>query len=531
DNRSQNIDYPPWSNEPSSNFPNTLGKQVYLHNVTNLPTIQHKFTGREKTKERLIRERRRNAIRKGFLHAWRGYTKYAWGHDELLPVSNQSRDNFNGWGATIVDSLDTLWIMNLTREFDRAKEFVRTVDFTTSENDISVFETTIRYLGGLLSAYEFSREPILLEKALELGTALLPSFNSPSGLPYNTWNLTRGRIEKSVPQLSPGILSQAGTLQLEFMKLAQLSGESEFFYKVQNITNVLDRAKKSIQGLYPIQIDQDTGEFIGNHVSFGAQGDSFYEYLIKEYIYVGGAIDQYRRMYVESIDSMHEYLIEECQVEDRSNLLFIGELSYAEFSENMHHLACFVPGMLSIGAKVLNRPKDLEVAIKLAETCYWSYEATYTGIGAESMWFISSHNTLNKIERDWIESMNKKNGVPSGLLNISPDYYLRPETVESLFILYRITGDKKYQEKGWKIWQAINKWCKTPAAYSGLTDVTSKFSQKNNQMESFFLAETLKYLYLLFSPPDFISLDKYVFNTEAHPLLRMLKNSVSHEQI
>ena len=93
-----------------------------------------------------------------------------------------------------------------------------------------------------------------------------------------------------------------------------------------------------------------------------------------------------------------------------------------------------------------------------------------------------------------------------------------------MFVLYRITGDKKYQERGWKIWESIEKWCKTPTAYSGLKDVTSETPQQNDNMESFFLAETLKYLYLLFSTPDVISLDTYVFNTEAHPFL-IQKNS------
>ncbi|PKY30756.1 glycoside hydrolase [Rhizophagus irregularis] len=118
---------------------------------------------------------------------------------------------------------------------------------------------------------------------------------------------------------------------------------------------------------------------------------------------------------------------------------------------------------------------------------------------------------------------NQKDTVlPDGIYKLNGNYLLRPETVESLFILYRVTGDKSYQEKGWKIWKAIEKWCKTESAYSGLYNVASnKEIVQNNNMESFFLAETLKYLYLLFSTPDVISLDDYVFNTEAHPLLRM----------
>ncbi|CAG8786767.1 5684_t:CDS:1, partial [Racocetra fulgida] len=182
------FDYSLWF-DPSLKISYYLGSDVYLKNVTRLPKIQYDFDIPETLNEKLIRESRRDSIKKGFLHAWSGYTKYAWGKDELEPVTNYSRDNFNGWGATIVDSLDTIWIMDLKDEFNRSRDFVETVDFTTSDGRISVFETTIRYLGGLLSAYELSNDPVFLKKALDLGNALLPSFNSGSGLPYNDWDL------------------------------------------------------------------------------------------------------------------------------------------------------------------------------------------------------------------------------------------------------------------------------------------------------------------------------------------------------
>ncbi|CAG8690648.1 6655_t:CDS:2, partial [Cetraspora pellucida] len=243
-------------------------------------------------------------------------------------------------------------------------------------------------------------------------------------------------------------------------------------------------------------------------ISFGGSGDSFYEYLIKQYIFVGGAIDQVRKMYVESIDSMHEHLIKEGKIEGRPDLLFIGELSYGSFVGKLQHLTCFVPGMLAIGSKVLDRPKDLEVAIKLAEACYWAYEMTYTGIGPEDLWFMSSNDTYNEEEKKLLKQKGAYANLPPGVLRLRDSYILRPETIESLFILYRVTGDKKYQEKGWKIWQAIEKWCKTPSAYSGLYNINSKDAVQNDNMES---------------PPDLISLDTYVFNTEAHPFLRMAR--------
>ncbi|CAG8559078.1 6786_t:CDS:1, partial [Acaulospora colombiana] len=178
--------------DPSAKIIRDIGTQVHLANVSRLPRIQFDFLSiKETNEERITREQRQESIRNGFLHAWRGYTKYAWGYDELRPVSNGSNNNFNGWGATIVDSLDTMWIMDLKDEFNKSRDFVSKVDFSTSDGFISVFETTIRYLGGLLSAFELSDDPIFLEKAYELGTALLPSFNSSTGLPYNELSLAK----------------------------------------------------------------------------------------------------------------------------------------------------------------------------------------------------------------------------------------------------------------------------------------------------------------------------------------------------
>ncbi|CAG8521288.1 13146_t:CDS:10, partial [Gigaspora rosea] len=469
--------------DPSSKISYCLGSQVYLRNVSRLPKIQYDFNNTPETiNEKLIRETRRESIKKGFQHAWNGYTKYAWGKDELEPVTNNSNNRFNGWGATIVDSLDTMWIMDLKDEFNRSRDFVETVDFSKSDNVISVFETTIRYLGGLLSAYEFSNDHVFLDKALELGNALLPSFNSVSGFPYDSWDLTN--------------LAQIGTLQLEFMKLSQLTGDSEFFFKINNITQVLDSIPKPIPGLYPLYLDHETGEFIAHDISFGGSGDSFYEVQsinLEEYI--------------ESIDSMHKHLIKEGRIESRPDLLFIGELSYGSFVGKLQHLTCFVPGMLAIGSKVLNRPQDLEVAIKLADSCYWAYEMTYTGIGPEDLWYMSSNDTFNEPEKKTMNNRKDKN-LPDGVIKLGHSYKLRPETIESLFILYRVTGDRAYQDKGWKIWQAIEKWCKTSSAYSGLINVNSEKVTQNNNMES---------------PPDLISLDTYVFNTEAHPFLRMAR--------
>ncbi|CAG8555181.1 3196_t:CDS:10, partial [Acaulospora morrowiae] len=468
-----------------------------LSPIDSYPKIQYNFQDAESIEERNLREQRRASIKNGFLHAWRGYTKFAWGYDELKPVSEQGNNKFNGWGATIVDSLDTLWIMDLKEEFNESREFVSQIDFTRSDQDTNVFETIIRYLGGLISAFELSRDSIFLEKARELGIALLPAFNSPTGLPYNYLRLNPD--EEETYAWGGGLLAEVGTSLLEFTKLTQLTGDREFFTKVDNITEVIFKAPKKIPGLYPVKLSQgliQCQETLRAEISFGANGDSFYEYLIKEHVLVRGALDKYREMYIESIENMHKYLIKESPVKERPDLLFIGELdNTSDFLGKMGHLSCFVPGMLAIGSKIFDRPKDLEVAIRLAETCYWSYGITKTGIGAEEVWFEileeenNNADNAGNVDNDdsWIlkrDGSRYRNHLPKGIVRLGPSYsLLRPETVESLFILYRITGDKKYQEQAWDIWQSLEKWTKTPAGYSGLLDVDSDYVIKDDCME------------------------------------------------
>lgn len=122
------------------------------------------------------------------MHAWRGYEKYAFGHDEIRPCTNATNDSWNGWGVTLVDGLDTMYLMDMKEEFERARDFVATLNFK-KDYGVSFFETTIRYLGGFLSAYTLSQEKVFLDKAVELADALLPAFDTPTGIPMHGVNV------------------------------------------------------------------------------------------------------------------------------------------------------------------------------------------------------------------------------------------------------------------------------------------------------------------------------------------------------
>ncbi|KAJ2309406.1 hypothetical protein IWW52_005340 [Coemansia sp. RSA 2704] len=469
-------------------------------------------------------DERRQAVRAAMQHAWQGYRQYAFGKDELQPVSNSSNNKWGGWGVTLIDALDTLHMMELHAEFKEGVRHVANLDFTQAKNGYKTpfFEMVIRSLGGLLSAYEMSLDQRLLKKAKEVGDVLMPAFDTPTGIPYPRVNVSAG---KAIPS-DRVCIAEAGTVQLEYWKLSELTGIPDYHETAQRVVDLLDQADKPYKGLYPIWIDIASGKMDSGSITFGGMGDSWYEYMLKQYIYSRYEHDQYRRMYEESIDSMKQLMVRRSIYDPE--MYYVGDLdsSATKFSPRYQHLTCFVPGMLALGSKALDRPDDLELAKQLTYTCFQMYNRTETGLSPEYVQFRDTKNFgLSSTKNDSDFSLTALGGASDKekrdgfYLGPNRSYILRPETLESIMIMYRITGDKMYKEWGWQIFQSIEKWTKTPAGYSAYRDVTSTKGSKewSDSMESFFLAETLKYLYLLFSPVDYYSLEEYVFNTEAHP--------------
>lgn len=228
-----------------------------------MPKIQHDFPP-EAPAARTLREGRLAEIKAEMSRAWEGYRAFAWMHDELSPVSRAYRDPFCGWAATLVDSLDTLWIMGLKEEFDEAAEAVRTIDFTYSptRNDIPVFETTIRYLGGLLAAYDVSGGAeggygMLLDKAEELAEILMGAFDTPNRMPvlYYHW---RPEYVSQPRRASVVNVAELGSLLMEFTRLSQITGKDKYYDAVARITNgfaELQERGTTLGGLFPESLD------------------------------------------------------------------------------------------------------------------------------------------------------------------------------------------------------------------------------------------------------------------------------------
>ena len=264
--------------------------------ASKIPQIQHK-PAPETPILKAQRESRLKEVRETFLHAWNGYKKEAWAQDELRPVRGGYKKTFCGWAATLVDSLDTLIIMELYDEFELALEELARIDFTGTEGcQINLFETTIRHLGGLLSAYDLTggKRKVLIEKAVELAEVLFTAFDTPNRMPtpHYDWSATNPNANDHRPSRSV-VLAVLGSLSLEFTRLSQITGNDKYYDGIQRVMNELEKwqSETSLPGMWPAMVDSTkVNESIalgspmtgaGELYTLGALADSAYEYLPK----------------------------------------------------------------------------------------------------------------------------------------------------------------------------------------------------------------------------------------------------------
>lgn len=414
-------------------------------------------------------------VRGEFLYAWNAYKQYAWGHDELKPLSKGYHDWYNGTLLmTPIDALDTMIMMGLTDEANQTREYIAKNLSFDQDIEVKNFEVTIRLLGGLLSSYQLTGDKRLLDLADNLGNRLLPVFNSPTGMPYMYVNLKTGKTRgvESNP-------AEIGTLLLEFGTLSKLTQKPIYYDKAKRAVVEL-YMRRSVIGLVGSTINVETGKWIDttSHISGGI--DSYYEYLLKSWLLFDDK--DCKKMWQSSIKAVNKYL-----ADNTKTGLWYGQADMntgKRTSTQYGALDAFFPAVLA-------RDGDLERARRLQESSY-------------KMW------TTFGIEPEVIDYSTMK--------IVSPGYQLRPEVIESAYYLKFFTKDEHYEDMGSTFLLSLVRFCKTDAGFAALSDVETK--AKRDAMESYYLAETLKYLYLLFAPRDTLDLNKVVFNTEAHPLRR-----------
>eukprot|EP00759_Apiculatamorpha_spiralis_P047832 PhF_6_TR43354/c0_g1_i1/m.66416/K01230/MAN1; mannosyl-oligosaccharide alpha-1,2-mannosidase len=447
--------------------------------------------------------KRRETVIREFNFSWQAYKTYAWGQDELKPLSKSYKnwgDDVGGLGLTILDSLSTLYLTGLKDEFDKAVDWV--INTLNLDRDIHVshFETTIRVLGSILSAYELTGETNekLLKKAVEIAEKVLWAYNTSSGIPHSTVNLLTHRHYNPSWTGGASVLSEFGTTQLEFRTLSYHTKNPVYDMKTTHVMNLVE--SKCEDMLCPTYYSPGALEWMSDHITLGALGDSFYEYLLKQYLLTGKTEERYKKMFQSAAKGIRERLIRKSRP---SHQMFVAEYRSGGLLEKMDHLACFTGGMFALGVMELKdtdahiKAEWQEVAEGITETCHLMYAKQLSGIAPETAEFPGG----------------------SDFVNGSPYYLLRPETAESYFYLWRLTRDVKYRDWGWDMMASIMKHCRVESGgYSGLRHVNVLPAPRDNIMQSFWMAETMKYLFLLFSDDATLDLNQWVLNTEAHPV-------------
>ncbi|XP_044254024.1 ER degradation-enhancing alpha-mannosidase-like protein 2 [Tribolium madens] len=453
------------------------------------------------TKNDLIKLR--EEVREMFYHAYDSYLKYAYPYDELRPISCDGIDTYGSYSLTLIDALGTLAIMGNHSEFQRVVQILTAKPDFDANINVSVFETNIRIVGGLLSAHLLSHragvklEPgwpcngPLLRLAEDVAKRLIVAFDTKTGMPYGTINLRKG-----VPKGETAVTCTAGigTFILEFGTLSRLTGDPLYEEIALNALYALYNHKSPL-GLYGNHIDVETGRWTYQDAGIGSGVDSFFEYLVKGSILLQRP--ELLEMFHEARKSIDKYLKKDDWYMWVS--MTKGQVTIPVFQS----LEAYWPGVLSL-------------------------------IGDTS----SAMKTLHNYHQVWLQYgfTPEFYYIPQSEAGTNRESYpLRPELIESIMYLYRATEDPFLLQAGEDILRSIQHSARTPCGYATIKDVRDH--RKEDRMESFFLSETTKYLYLLFDTENFIhnqgqhgtvintpngeciiETGGYIFNTEAHPL-------------
>jgi hypothetical protein len=422
-------------------------------------------------------------VRHDVQRSWDAYCRYAWGKDVLLPMEKTGLNWYeHSLGISPVDAFSTLAITGLTGEADSVVEYVADSLSFDIDQDVKVFEVNIRVLGGLVSMYQLTGDERILEKARDFGNRLLPAFGSATGIPYYWVNLSTGKVHGKEVNVA-----EAGTYLLEMGMLSYFTGDPVFYRSARRASAaIFDR--RSGLGLVGGVIDVETGEWTDRTSHICAGTDSYYEYLYKAWALFGDP--EVKAMWDASIVAVLEYLPVE-----KDGRIWYGRVDMdtgEPVSSVVTLYDAFFPAILALSG-------HLEEAVQLQETWDW-------------LW-----------HRNGIEPMVYDFGKDSVL---NPQYALNPEIIESAWYLWELTGQERYREMSRGYYKDLREFCSTDMAFTSLESVITK--KKRDYMPTFFLAETLKYLYLTFSDQRMYHPGTVVFNTEAHPYL---KAALDPEQI
>lgn len=414
---------------------------------------------------------------------WDAYKTYAWGHDVLKPISREYHDWYEeSLYISPIDAYSTLKVMGLGDEAGEIERYV--IDSVDFDKDIyvKVFEVNIRILGGLLAMYELSGNEDILLKAQDFADRMLPAFNTGTGIPTYWVNLQNGMTKGDTVNVA-----EAGTYTFEMGILSYYTGDPKYYQAGKKATRAIFDRRSEI-GLIGDVIDVQSGEWVSASSHICAGVDSYYEYLLKSYLMFDDP--ELGRIWDASIKGINTYIAEEY-----NGMLWYGRCDMHSGELNSSTITlydAFFPATLALSG-------DIERAAKLQTTWDW----VWNRYGLEPTTYDYKKDTST-----W------------------PVYDLNPEIIESAYYLYHYTGDSLYLDMAEQYWSDIKRYCRTDIAFTAVRDVVSM--EQKDYMATYFIAETLKYLYLTFSyGSETFNFDDHLFNTEAHPFKR---SAIEHEK-
>jgi mannosyl-oligosaccharide alpha-1,2-mannosidase len=390
--------------------------------------------------------------------AWDNYRQRAWGKDEIKPVSG----GFSSFplknqhlGLSIVEALDTLWVMGLDQQFRDGVDWVKASLSFDVDGEVSVFETSIRLVGGLLSAHHASADPVLLAKAKDLADRLLPAFDTPTGMPFRYINLRSGARRGSV--LSP---AEIGTFLPEWGTLSRLTGDPRYAAATRKAA-VAVYERRSKLDLLATQIDVNTGQWKSKVATVGSLGDSYYEYLWDSWQLFGDA--EFKRMYEVCTAAILKH-----QQVWKDGALWIADVDFETgrtVSAKQDVLAAFYGGLLGQGGAMKEG---------IAYTESWARLQDRFGVLPE--------------QYDYAKA--KATQVSNAL---------RPEFADACFNLWLLDASPHWRDLGRQHYLAMKRWNKARYGYTGLSNVTTDPKRQSDNCPGYWWSEQMKYYYLLFS--------------------------------
>lgn len=425
-------------------------------------------------------------IRAEFLHAWQGYKRFAWGYDEVQPISGKPKNFFvptHSFGLSIIEAMDTLYVMGADSELDACVKWIRANLTFDVDANIQMFEAVIRMVAGLLTGYYITADKLFLDRARDLADRLRVCFTkSPSGAPYRYANLKTGAV--SDPKSN---LAEIGSNILEFGDLSRLTGDPKY---LDASMRAYEAVMKKISPIHLLgtNFDVEKGEFIGtDDVAPDEPVDSFYEYLWGGWQMLGNT--QTRDWYYMLTDAIVKYKPQ------------------------------------TINGHLWFRTVDYKTGTPLADTTSSELAAFYSELISKS-----GYRSIGEQFYDsWTSWLDRYALIPEVIdyakgTVVDTKYWMRPEYPNSSFDLWFLTHDQKYRDTAYRYFEALRSNCRTDNGYTVLLDVTKHPVVQGDYFPAYSFSENFKYLYLMFANSPRFDSANYYLNTEGKALRGLLRS-------